>query len=86
MGTGLKATCTCGYEDESIIGSTRAEHGKEFHFPHMCLDCKTVTRADTLADEPSCNKCGSTNITSYETTTKIVQNPLLERLGRDFLA
>lgn len=85
MGTGLKASCKCGYEDESIIGSTRAKHGKAFDFPHYCNDCNSVTRVDLLSEAPCCNVCGSKNITSYETTTKIIPNPLLERLGRDFL-
>jgi hypothetical protein len=85
MGTGLKATCTCGYETEASIGSSRAGHGKVFRFPHFCNDCQTVGSVDVLSELPACNKCGSKNITSYETNTKRVPNRLLERLGRDFL-
>jgi Zn finger protein HypA/HybF involved in hydrogenase expression len=85
MGTGLKATCSCGYEDESIIGSTRAKHGKVFDFPHFCSDCNSVTRVDVLSDTPCCNKCGSSNVTSYEAKTKHVPNRLFEKLGIEFL-
>jgi Zn finger protein HypA/HybF involved in hydrogenase expression len=85
MGTGLKATCTCGYEAEASIGSSRAGHGKIFRFPHFCNDCQTAGSVDTLSERPACNNCGSTNVTSYETNTKLVPNRLLERLGRDFL-
>jgi Zn finger protein HypA/HybF involved in hydrogenase expression len=85
MGTGLKATCSCNYAAEASIGSSRAEHGKVFRFPHVCNDCQTVGSVDVLSEDPACDKCGSTNVTSYETKTKLVPNRLLEKLGKDFL-
>jgi predicted Zn-ribbon and HTH transcriptional regulator len=85
MGTGLKATCTCGHEAEASIGSSRAGHGKVFRFPHFCNDCKNVGSVDVLSERSACDKCGSTNVTSYETNTKRVPNRLLERLDREFL-
>ena len=85
MGTGLKATCACGYESEASIGSSRAGHGKIFNFPHFCVDCQTVGSVDVLSASPACNHCGSSNVTSYETNTTRVPNRLLERLGKEFL-
>lgn len=85
MGTGLKSTCTCGYEAEASIGSSRAGHGKVFRFPHFCIDCQTVASVDMLTELPACDKCGSTNVTSYETNTRRVPNRLLERLDKEFL-
>lgn len=85
MGTGVKATCTCSYNAEATIGSSRAGHGKIFRFPHFCNDCQTVVSVDVLSELPACNACGSINVTSYETNTKRVPNRLLERLGREFL-
>ena len=85
MGTGLKSKCTCGYEAEASIGSSRAGHGKVFRFPHLCTDCQTVGSIDVLSECHACNNCGSINVISYETKTKRVPNRLLERLGREFL-
>jgi len=85
MASGLKATCVCNYEAMSIIGSSRAENGKVFDFPHYCNDCQSVTRADLLSFAPCCNECGSTNITSYETSTRRTPFSLLEKLGSKFL-
>ena len=85
MGTGLKGTCTCGYEAEASIGSSRAGHGKVFRFPHFCNDCQTVGSVDVLSERPACDNCESTNVTSYEANTKLVPNRLLEKLGIDFL-
>lgn len=85
MGTEVIGKCNCGYEGTASIGSSRAQHGKKFYFPHYCNDCNQIVSVDTLSKVPSCRHCESTSLTSYEAKSKRVPNELLERLGEHFL-
>ena len=78
MGEGLKAQCSCGYEGVGTVGSTRAEHGKMFWFPHHCNQCNAVVSPDLLAENVCCDECGSKDIATYEATSK----PCTELFGR----
>ncbi len=52
---------------------------------HEAFPVLSGTRVDVLSNIACCNKCASSNVTSYEAKTKLVPNRLLERLGREFL-
>lgn len=85
MGTGLKTYCRCGYDTMTVSGSSRAQHGKVFKFPHLCRQCKLAVSIDLLADHFCCPDCGSSDVESYATKSKLTTNKLLCLLGKEIL-
>ena len=85
MGTEVIGKCGCGYEARASIGSSRAQHGKVFYFPHFCEGCNQIVSVDTLSESPTCRHCGGTSLVSYEAKSTKVANPLLERLDANTL-
>lgn len=66
MGTTFRTKCACGDQsDKVMIGSSRREHGKVFHYPHACMDCRSVVSADLLSKPCACPHCGTSNIERY---------------------
>jgi rRNA maturation endonuclease Nob1 len=86
MGTGLKTYCACGYETMTITGSSRAQHGKVFKFPHLCRSCKTAVSVDLLAEPLCCPDCGSFEVETYAAKSKLTTDKLICLLGKDLLA
>lgn len=65
MGTGLKAQCTCGYQSDTVIGSTRRDHGRIFYFPHVCRSCMEVVSVNLLAEDVQCPLCSGKDLMIY---------------------
>jgi RNA polymerase subunit RPABC4/transcription elongation factor Spt4 len=86
MGTGLKTYCRCGYDTMTVSGSSRAQHGKVFKFPHLCRQCKSAVSIDLLAEHVCCPDCGSSDVESYATKSKLITNELLSSLGKELLS
>lgn len=71
------------------MGSTRAQYGKSFDFPHHCRVCHQTVSVDLMSEAPACPRCGSTNVISYEARTRrcsdslerIVTPEMRSRLG-----
>ncbi len=70
----------------TVSGSSRAQHGKVFKFPHLCRHCKKAVSVDLLADNICCPDCGSADVESYATKSKLVTNDLLGSLGKEILS
>lgn len=86
MGTTLKTYCKCGYETVTVSGSSRANHGKVFKFPHLCRNCNNAVSVDLLAQTACCPLCDSTDIESYAAKTVLTTNKLLCLLGHEILS
>lgn len=86
MGTGLKTYCRCGYDTMTVSGSSRAEHGKSFKFPHICRHCKEAVSVDLLAKHVCCPECGSADIETYAAKSKLTTNKLFRQLGKEILS
>lgn len=78
MGVNFRATCDCGYVGSANCGSSRAEHGRVFQFPHLCRQCREVVGADRLEPTPRCPTCGATgaDLTLYGTAVTNETKPL----------
>jgi DNA-directed RNA polymerase subunit RPC12/RpoP len=61
----LDCTCTCGYNGEAWVASTRAGFGKSFWFPFMCQICKEVRSINLLKNPLRCQDCGSKDLIQY---------------------
>jgi DNA-directed RNA polymerase subunit RPC12/RpoP len=67
MGTLLKATCDCGYSGKGNCSSSRREHGRVFHYPHLCTQCQEVVSPDLLSPSLQCPNCGNRELVMYGT-------------------
>ena len=67
MGIAYAAACKCGYKaSEFAISSTRAQHGRQWWYPHACDSCRVVVSIDLLSDNHSCPQCGNKDVVSFE--------------------
>ena len=67
MGSAYAAACKCGYKaSEFPISSTRAQHGRQWWYPHVCDRCRAVFSIDLLSDTHSCPQCGNEDVVSFE--------------------
>jgi len=67
MGSAYAAACKCGYKaPECPISSTRAQHGRQWWYPHACDTCRAVVSIDLLSDNRACPHCGNEDVVSFE--------------------
>lgn len=67
MGSAYAAACKCGYKaPECPISSTRAQHGRQWWYPHSCDTCRAVVSIDLLSDNHACPHCGNEDVVSFE--------------------
>jgi predicted RNA-binding Zn-ribbon protein involved in translation (DUF1610 family) len=66
MASAYAAACKCGYKAEFPISSTRAQHGRQWWYPHACETCRAVVSIDLLSDNHSCPQCGNKDVVSFE--------------------
>lgn len=58
MGTGLRATCDCGFMVAQILaGGGFANHGTICWAPALCAACKQLVVGNYLSKRPRCPKC-----------------------------
>jgi DNA-directed RNA polymerase subunit RPC12/RpoP len=63
MGNMATVRCTgCGYKAGIAIGGTMAGFEEYSAWPVTCLNCKTITNANTRKSPLACGKCGSKNV------------------------
>jgi len=86
MGTELSAICECGFRGLTHIGSSRAQHGKTFKYPHYCDACNSLTSVDLLCKPPSCSKCSSSNVHTYAShTSSLSYDSIFNKLPTKYL-
>ena len=67
MGSAYATACKCGYKaPECPISSTRAQHGRQWWYPHACDTCRAVVSIDLLSDNRACPHCGNEDVVSFE--------------------
>lgn len=65
VGQEYGAVCKCGLNSTIFVGSSRAQRGKVFDFPHYCISCGSVVTVDILNKPHTCPKCGSAKVKRY---------------------
>ena len=67
MGSSADAHCeNCGYSREGlVIGGSRSDFMTFAAWPVLCNSCQDVTSANMLAQPPTCEACGSTDVVAY---------------------
>lgn len=75
MGTLLKATCKCGYIGTSMLGSSRAEHGRVFWQPCHCRTCQATNSFNMLQEPWTCRSCRQPDITPYGSKASELKSP-----------
>jgi hypothetical protein len=85
MGEVVTATCTCGYKENAAIGAGRSDFKVVCKFPHFCNSCSQVTSVDIFKSEHVCKHCGSYDVHSYESSTKVTPYKFMERFSDEIL-
>lgn len=85
MGEVVKAKCSCGYEEEAVIGAGRFDFKEVCKFPHFCNSCNRVTSVDIFKEVYECKHCNGADVHSYESITKVVKYNFLERFSDETL-
>lgn len=80
MGSSVKATCECGYEQPFQIGGGIATFRELCLFPCLCRNCKQIVGANLLQRPLACPECQSRNIVPYD------QPELIEKEGSEVVA
>ncbi len=91
MGSGVTASCKCGYKkDDILIGGGMRTFKENCSFPALCKKCDDLVAVNLLAKSVKCPKCKSSNIVPYnkkELTkkkgNKRVTSWHVEKLGGD---
>lgn len=69
MGSICKARCSCGYEQELVIGGGRQSFLEDSRFPFYCVSCGIVSvnvaRLPDRVTELNCPKCKSYTAIQY---------------------
>lgn len=66
MGSSVKASCKCGYEQEFAIGGGMMSFQELCWFPCLCRGCKRIVQANLLQTPLTCPECKSGNIAPYD--------------------
>lgn len=85
MGEVVAATCECGYKEDAVIGAGRSNFKEVCKFPHYCKSCNQLTSIDLFRSEKTCTRCGSADVRSYESSTKVIPYKFLNRFSDDTL-
>ena len=80
MGSAVKATCKCGYEETFMIGGGMQNFHTFCAFPVLCKKCKAIVTANLLAQPLCCPACESSEIVPYD------DKELRKRKGRHCVA
>lgn len=93
MGTGLSASCACGFEAKTAVGGARSNYRTTCNFPCLCKRCNGMVTANLIATPPVCPDCGSTDVVPYDQpeligtrgTVTVASCWMQHELGRDLV-
>jgi predicted Zn-ribbon and HTH transcriptional regulator len=87
MGIYLLASCYCCQKKTSVVfGSSLAEHGKVFWFPHHCSCCNQIISVDIYKQNTKCPNCNKDEFFSYAAPTKtLITNSFLNKFSDNFI-
>ena len=91
MGSAVRATCKCGYDETFMIGGGMRDFTTVCWFPALCRACSRIVPVNLLSNRPKCPECGSVRIAPYdqdelaeETGNQVVVEwSMKEQIGRD---
>ena len=66
MGQLVKASCSCGYSTNAIVGGLRRSFLSVCLFPFLCRDCNDIFSGDLYEYRNQCRTCSGSNVVSYE--------------------
>jgi len=66
MGQSIKASCSCGYSTNAIVGGLRRSFLSACFFPFLCRDCDDIFEGDLYEYRNQCRACSGYNVVSYE--------------------
>ena len=66
MGQLVKASCSCGYSTNAIVGGLRRSFLSVCFFPYLCRDCDDIFNGDLYEHRNQCRACSGSNVVSYE--------------------
>ena len=80
MATEYIASCSCGYEADAFVGSTRMRFKTEDFYPALCEECNEVVSTNRLGAPSPCPKCGTARVVPYDSGSLHLDNG---RMGPD---
>lgn len=69
MGSSIRATCQCGFEDDAVVGAGMLDFEEHCAFPGFCTACRSLITLDLLEPRVQCPDCGSSKVLPYDDPT-----------------
>ncbi len=66
MGTMVKASCKCGFQEQCDVGGGMNDYATNCSFPCLCKSCKRMVHVNMLKDPPRCPECGRADPIPYD--------------------
>ena len=65
MGSIVKATCSCGLDQEVTVGAGMINFKTKCYFPCYCEHCEGLIEADIMSSTTTCPDCNSEGLIPY---------------------